>query len=91
VRELREHYAVAMARGADAAEYARAHAPAGDVERLRELVARHNRWYPIEANLPTHPRNGELLERTGQPWRPMEVPTLGHLIACARRCTAEGR
>jgi hypothetical protein len=52
----------------------------GEIERLCELVARHNRWYPIEANLPVHPRTGELLERTGEPWRPMDVPTLEELV-----------
>jgi hypothetical protein len=38
--------------------YARTKAPVREIERLRELVARHNRWYPIEANLPIHPRTG---------------------------------
>jgi hypothetical protein len=80
VRELAEHCAIAMSRGADAVLYARAKAPAREIERLRELVARHNRWYPIEANLPVHLRTGELLERTGEPWRPMDVPTLEELI-----------
>jgi hypothetical protein len=57
----------------------------GEIERLRELVTRHNRWYPIEANLPMHPRTGELLERTGEPWRPMDLPTLEELLRETRR------
>jgi hypothetical protein len=80
VRGLAEHCAHATSNGADAALYARTKAPAREIERLCELVARHNRWYPIEANLPVHPRTGELLERTGEPWRPMDVPTLEELI-----------
>jgi hypothetical protein len=89
LRGLAENFAAAMSSGADAAAYARAQAPAREVQRLCELVAQHNRWYPIEANLPMHPRTGELLERTGEPWRPMDGPTLDELIACARRIAGE--
>jgi hypothetical protein len=80
VRGLAEPCASARSSGANAVLYARTKAPAREVERLRELVARHNRWYPIEANLPIDPRTGELLERTGEPWRPMDVPTLEDLL-----------
>jgi hypothetical protein len=80
LRELAEHCASAMSCGADAVLHARAKAPVREIERLRELVARHNRWYPIEANLPIHPKTGELRERTGEPWRPMDVPTLEELV-----------
>ena len=83
---LIEHCADARSRGADAAAVAGARAPARDVERLRELVAKHNRWYPIEANLPVHPRTGELIERTGEPWRPMDAPTLEELVREAVGC-----
>jgi hypothetical protein len=80
LRELAEHCAVATSRGMDPALHARTKAPARDIERLCDLVARHNRWYPIEANLPIHPRTGELVERTGEPWRPMHAPTLEELV-----------
>jgi hypothetical protein len=85
LRELAEHCASAMSRGAEPVVYARTKAPVGEIERLRELVARHNRWYPIEANLPIHPRTGELRERTGEPWRPLDLPTLEELIREAVR------
>jgi hypothetical protein len=91
VRELAGHCAAAMSCGADAALHARAQVPARKLERLRELVEQHNRWYPIEADLPMHPRTGQLLERTGEPWRPMDNPTLDGLVALARHVAAEGK
>jgi hypothetical protein len=57
--------------------------------RLDDLIARHNRWYPIEANLPMHPRTGELVDRTGAPWRPMPPRTLDELLARARTVAAK--
>jgi hypothetical protein len=80
VRGLAEQCAVAMSRGENAALHARVKAPVREIERLGELVARHNGWYPIEANLPVHPRTGELVERTGEPWRPVVTPTLEELV-----------
>ena len=44
--------------------------------KLNDLVSRHNRYYPIEANLRIDPRTGELIDRDGRPWRPMELRTL---------------
>jgi hypothetical protein len=63
--------------------HARAAAPRHALLRLDDLIARHNRWYPIEANLPMQPRTGELIDRTGEPWRPMRAPTLEELLARA--------
>jgi hypothetical protein len=93
VRILAERCAEASARGIDRREHARDRAPTRAVERLRDLVARHNRWYPIEANLPMHPRTGEILDRTGEPWRPMRMPTLDDLLARAlvQEATESGR
>jgi hypothetical protein len=65
------------------AEHARAAAPKHALRRLDDLIARHNRWYPIEANLPMQPRSGELIDRTGEPWRPMRAPSLDELLARA--------
>jgi hypothetical protein len=48
------------------------------VARSNELIARHNRYYPSEANLPIHPRTGALLER-GVPWTPMPPMSLDEL------------
>jgi hypothetical protein len=50
-----------------------------DLARLNELIDRHNRYYPIEANLPIDPRTGRLLER-GRPWRPLAPVTLADLL-----------
>lgn len=38
---------------------------------LNRLIDNHNRYYPAEADLPMHRRTGALLERGGEPWRPM--------------------
>jgi hypothetical protein len=62
----------------------RATAPVREaLEKLNDLIARHNRWYPIEANLPMHLRTGELIDRTGRPFRPMAPRTLEELMARA--------
>jgi hypothetical protein len=53
-----------------------------DLARLNELIARHNRYYPIEANLPIDVRTGRLLER-GAPWRPSPSVTAADLLARA--------
>jgi hypothetical protein len=50
---------------------------------LCDLVARHNRYYPIEANLAAAPRTGELLERNGAPWRPLAVPSLAEFLTAS--------
>jgi hypothetical protein len=86
VRILAERCAEASARGIDPRAQlfpVACSTPVRAVERLRDLVSRHNRWYPIEANLPMHPRTGEILDRTGEPWRPMPVPTFDDLLARA--------
>ncbi|HEY2512679.1 MAG TPA: hypothetical protein VGI39_17550 [Polyangiaceae bacterium] len=38
------------------------------IRELARLIDAHNRYYPIEANLPIDPRTGALLER-GVPWQ----------------------
>ena len=47
-----------------------------------DLIGRHNRYYPIEANLPIDVRSGKLLER-GAPWRPLPAVTMDELLARA--------
>ena len=54
-----------------------------DLAQLNDLIARHNRYYPIEANLPIDVRTGRLLER-GVPWRPLPFVTTADLLARAR-------
>ncbi|HEY1696205.1 MAG TPA: hypothetical protein VGG39_28760 [Polyangiaceae bacterium] len=63
--------------------HARASAPLRALERLNDLVGRHNRYYPIEANLPMRPPTGELMDRTGERWRPMPLRSLEELVARA--------
>jgi len=48
------------------------------VEQLNRLVAAHNRYYPIEANLATDVRTGVYLEM-GEPWSPRPHVTLESL------------
>jgi hypothetical protein len=45
---------------------------------LNDLIARHNRYYPVEANLPLDPRTGALLDG-GAPWRPLRPLTRADL------------
>jgi hypothetical protein len=52
-------------------------------EALRTLVAHHNRYYPIEANLPARLPTGELLDRDGKPWKPRHCPSMDELAARA--------
>jgi hypothetical protein len=84
VRALVEHYEEALAANVDGATYARMRAPQRAIERLADLVQRHNRYYLIEANLPMHPRTGELIDRTGEPWRPLAPRTLEELLGRAK-------
>jgi hypothetical protein len=69
----------------------RAEAPVRALERLNDLVGRHNRYYPVEANLAMHPRTGALIDRTGQPWQPMTLRTLDELVARAMARLREER
>ena len=49
---------------------------------MNRLIAAHNVYYPIEANLPMDPRRGVLVER-GEPWRPLPPLTFDALFARA--------
>ncbi|HLK91404.1 MAG TPA: hypothetical protein VKZ18_16015 [Polyangia bacterium] len=64
------------------AELARSPEVAAELVLLNDLVARHNAYYPIEANLPIDVRTGRLLER-GVPWRPAPPVTETDLLARA--------
>jgi hypothetical protein len=58
-----------------------------DLAKLNELVRTHNRYYPIEANLPMS-RHGYLV--AGRIWKPEELYTPARLVALAlarARCT----
>ncbi len=45
-----------------------------DLGLLNDLIDRHNRYYPIEANLPTDVRTGKLMV-LGKPWEPLALMT----------------
>jgi hypothetical protein len=47
-----------------------------DLQRLNQLIDKHNRYYPIEANLPIDPRNGG-----PRGFRPMDAVTPDWLLA----------
>lgn len=60
----------------------RAVANEAHLPRINDLIDRHNRFYPIEANLPLDLRTGHLLERGGVgPWKPMAAVSDAALLA----------
>jgi hypothetical protein len=65
--------------GAGAAELRRL-ATRLDLSRLNDLIDRHNRWYPIEANLPIDPRSGRSLDGD-RPFRELPPLTVEALLA----------
>src|SRR5579884_100384 len=40
-----------------------------DFGSVNELIAKHNRWYPIEARLPMNPRTRDFVDVGGRPYR----------------------
>ncbi len=54
-----------------------------DLALLNDLIAKHNRYYPIEANLPIDVQTRRLIERGGAPWRPLPAATISDLLARA--------
>jgi hypothetical protein len=58
-----------------------------EIDRLIRLVDDHNRYYPIEARLPTDVRTGQLMD-WGEPWVPRPPPSADALIAAARALSA---
>jgi hypothetical protein len=57
-----------------------------ELRKINALIADHNRYYPIESNLPIDVKTGHLLEMSGEPWKPLPETTVASL---ARR-VAEG-
>jgi hypothetical protein len=53
-----------------------------DVALLNDLIAKHNRYYPIEANLAIDVKTRRLIER-GAPWRPLPAVSVSELAARA--------
>jgi hypothetical protein len=53
-----------------------------DLAQLNDLIDRHNRYYPAEANLPSDPRTSRMLERVGgRPWEPLLAWSIERLLA----------
>jgi hypothetical protein len=90
VRALVEFHDALLERGgspADALERMRDKARQLDLTRLERLVEAHNRYYPIEANLPFDPATGGFLAR-GRPWRPEPAPEVSAFVALAEAVIA---
>jgi hypothetical protein len=85
LRELREVYGEALAQLHDAAAASQLlahHARALDIATLNDLIDRHNRYYPMEANLRIDVRTRVVMDGD-EPWRPMPFVTVEQLIARA--------
>jgi hypothetical protein len=52
-----------------------------DLSKVNALVEAHNRYYPIEANLPVDPRTGAYLVKRGTPFEPEPAVTPARLVA----------
>ena len=52
-----------------------------DLSPLNGLIDSHNRYYPIEANLPIDVRTGRYLDGEGRPWRKLARIRLDDLLA----------
>ena len=84
IEDLEERLIQKLAAAAAPVEAAASVEVSADIERLNDLIARHNRYYPIEANLPIDVRTGRVVER-GVPWRPLPPATAAGLLARAGR------
>jgi hypothetical protein len=86
VRDLVELHDELVAHGRSELERDRsilAAAEALDLTKLNELVATHNRYYPIEANLPMDRQSGAYLAY-GRAWTPEEPYTATRLVTLTR-------
>lgn len=82
IEELEERLLAAVRTAEDPAQALGSRAMRADLAALNDLISRHNRYYPIEANLPIEVRTGCLLDR-GVPWRPLPAVTADDLLARA--------
>jgi hypothetical protein len=82
MEELEARLVAALRAANDRAQALGSKALVADLAALNDLIARHNRYYPIEANLPIEVRTGRLLDR-GVPWRPLPLVTADDLMARA--------
>ena len=82
IEELEARLVATLRAAEDRAQVLGSKAVAADLATLNDLIGRHNRYYPIEANLPIEVRTGRLLDR-GVPWRPLPPVTADDLLARA--------
>src|SRR3954447_15571342 len=61
IEDLEARRGAKVAAGEAPTEMAASRAVTEELARLTDLIARHNRYYPIEANLPINVRTGRLL------------------------------
>ena len=93
---LRETVASAIARGGGDMAAARRQVE-GDVRvvkalrELNRLIEAHNRYYPIEANLPLDPVSRLELDHGGRPYKPLPAVTLRDMLAACRASSHVGR
>lgn len=79
---LAEIYEDALSESGDEQEAREAmveHAKAMDLSLLNDLIDRHNRYYPIEANLPVDVQTGKFL-LIGKPWEPESPRTWNDFV-----------
>lgn len=82
VAALVELHEALVTKGTAAEDVARALASKArsmDLRKLNAQIEAHNRYYPIEANLPIDPKTGGHLVY-GRPWRPEEPWTAERLV-----------
>jgi hypothetical protein len=82
IEDLEARLVAALRLAEDPAQAVGSRVVAAELATLNDLIGRHNRYYPIEANLPIDVRTGQLLDR-GVPWRPLELVSAGDLLARA--------
>jgi hypothetical protein len=62
-----------------------------ELRKINALIADHNRYYPIESNLPIDVKTGHLLDMGCEPWKPLPETTLASLARrAAARATSSG-
>ena len=86
LEDLTEHLREALAKfglasPASRHEAALALAATLDLSKVNALVEAHNRYDPIEANLPVDPRTGAYLVKRGTPFEPEPAVTPARLVA----------
>jgi hypothetical protein len=62
---------------------------ARELRKLNTLIADHNRYYPIESNLPIDVKTGHLRDMGGEPWKPLPETTVASLARRVAEARAE--